>query len=149
MKIGDCFCIPLPNGKWAYCQYVYRLEKFGALVQIFDRITEEALDSAATIEGAGCVLPPVFVFLQDATRRGGWRRIGNLPVNAFEFPLFRLTMGTKPGVYKDWRIWDGRETTYIGELPESMRSLELRCIWSSDAIAERITDGTYRGDQMF
>jgi hypothetical protein len=57
-------------------------------------------------------------------------------------------MGTKPGVYHDWRIWDGTHRKAIGDLPAPLRSLELECVWGDEALEERIVAGTYRGDRM-
>ena len=58
-------------------------------------------------------------------------------------------MGTKPGTYDTWWIWDGKKETKIGKLPEHLRSLELKCVWGDEALEERIVAGTYRGDFMF
>jgi hypothetical protein len=70
-------------------------------------------------------------------------------VDGFVFPTFRVTMGTKPGIYHDWRIWDGKKTVNIGSLPEHMHSLELKQVWGDEGLVERIIAETYRGDQMF
>ena len=149
IEIGDCFRIPLPDGRWAYCQFVHMQENFGYLVQVFDRITPEPLNSTVGIEGAGSLFPPVFVGLPASVAGGRWVRIGTMPVKDFVFPKFRQAMGTKPGTYDSWRIWDGKREIKIGNLPEQMRSLELKCIWGCDALADRIVAGTYRGDRMF
>ena len=149
IEIGDCFRIPLPDGRWAYCQYVQQSDELGYLVRVFDRITTEPLNSTAEIDGAGLLFSPVFVGLRASVRSGRWERIGIMPVNSFVFPKFRVTMGTKPGVYHDWRIWDGKNTVSIGDLPEQMRSLELKSVWGDEALEERIVAGTYRGDRMF
>jgi hypothetical protein len=58
-------------------------------------------------------------------------------------------MGTKPGVYHDWRIWDGTNTVWIGDLPENLRKLQLKGISGYETLEERIVAGTYRGDRMF
>ncbi len=47
-------------------------------------------------------------------------------------------MGPKPGTYFDWRIWDGKRTKMIGDLPVSLRPLELKCVWGCEALAKRI-----------
>jgi hypothetical protein len=74
--------------------------------------------------------------------------IGNFPVGEFEFPKFRFTMRTKPGVYHDWRIWDGSEAVKVGDLPEQYRSLELKTVWGDQGLEEQIVAGTCRGDRM-
>jgi hypothetical protein len=148
-KIGDAFEIPLSDGRLAYCQYVLRKEDFGDLVRVFNLLSPEPLESAEPLLRSNILFPPVFAALVAAVRYGIWKRIGNLPVEPFEFPKFRQTMGTKPGTHYDWRIWDGKKTRMIGELPASLRSLELKCIWGCEALSERIGGGTYRGDRMF
>ncbi len=149
IEIGDCFRVHLPDGRWAYCQYVQQNDDLGYLVRVFDRITAEPLTSTTELEGAGLLFPPVFVGLRASVRSGRWERIGTMPVNGFEFPKFRATMGTKPDTYHDWRIWDGKKTVTIGNLPEQMRSLELKQVWGDEGLEERIVAGTYRGDRMF
>ncbi len=145
---GDCFRIPLRDGRWAYCQFVSKNPQLGYLVRILDRITQEPLESTTGIEGAGPLFPPVFVGLLASVGSGRWVRIGKLPVTDFTFPQFRQTMGTKPGTYHDWRIWDGKNTVSVGNLPEHMRSLELKQVWGDEGLEERIVAGTYRGDRM-
>jgi Immunity protein 26 len=149
VRLGDYFRIPLPDGRWAYCQFVHKNDKLGTLVRVFDRITSKPLDSTAELEGAGLLFPPVFVGLLASVGSGRWVRIGNMPVEDFVFPTFRQAMGTKPGTYHDWRIWDGKRTVSIGNLPEHMRSLELKQVWGDEGLEERIVTGTYRGDRMF
>jgi hypothetical protein len=57
-------------------------------------------------------------------------------------------MGTKPGTYDDWAIWDGLKTIKIGRLPVEYRSLELKCVWGDEGLEERILQGSYRGRHM-
>jgi len=57
-------------------------------------------------------------------------------------------MRTKPGVYHDWRIWDGSEAVKVGDLPEQYRSLELKTVWGDQGLEEQIVAGTCRGDRM-
>ena len=70
IEIGDCFRIPLPDGRWAYCQFVHMQDNFGYLVQVFNRITSEPLDSTVGIDGAGSLFPPVFVGLPASVAGG-------------------------------------------------------------------------------
>lgn len=149
IKIGDCFRIPLADGRFAYCQYVYQHREFGYLVRVFDKITSEPFNTAETLQTAIPLVPPVFVGLRASVRSGRWKNIGNIAVRDFAFAKFRITMGTKPGTYHDWRIWDGTTTRTIGDLPIELRSLEIQCVWGDEALEERIASGTYRGQQMF
>jgi Immunity protein 26 len=148
IEIGDVFRVPLPNGRWAYCQYVQQSDELGYLVRVFDRITKEPLSSTNELEDAGPLFPAVFVGLRASVRSGRWQKIGTMPMDGFEFPKFRITMGTKPGIYHDWRIWDGKNTVSVGNLPEHMRSLELKQVWGDEGLEERIVAGSYRGDRM-
>jgi hypothetical protein len=149
IEIGACYRFALPDGRWAYCQHIHVAPDFGYVVRVFDRITGDPLDSPAELEGAGLLFPPVFAAMIAARRYRLWHKIGVLPVNNFVFPKFRQTMGTKPGTYHDWRIWDGKKTTVLGDLPIKLRSLELKCVWACEGLGERIVAGTYRGDLMF
>lgn len=149
LEIGDCFRIPLPDGLWAYCQYVHDSDELGYLVRVFDRITRESLNSPEELVDAKLLFPPVFVGLRASVRSGRWVKVGKMPVKGFVFPKFRQTFGTKPGTYHDWFIWDGSHTVKIGSLPKRMRSLELKQVWGDEGLEERIVAGTYRGDQMF
>ena len=149
IKLGDCFSMPLPNGRWTYCQYVAQSDELGYLIRVFDRITDAPLNSVSELEGAGTLFPPVFIGLRASVRSGRWKCLGNLPVHGFVFPKFRETMGKKPGEYHDWRIWDGKSTVMIGDLPENLRGLELKVVWGDEGLEERIVDGTYRGNHMF
>ena len=68
-RIGDFYRIPLPNGRWGYCQHVYRVESFGDVVRVFVFITAEPLDSTDGLEPARLLFPTVFVGLV-AAREG-------------------------------------------------------------------------------
>jgi|SRR5271170_8077249 len=149
IKVGDYFRIPLPDERWAYCQHVNKNAELAFLIRVLDRITSEPLDSIVDLQDAGFLFPPVFVGLQATARCGRWLRIGNGIVANFEFPKFRQSMGTKPGTCYDWRIWDGKKTKMVGELPPTLRSLELKQVWGDQGLEERIVAGTYRGDRMF
>src|SRR5579863_2817556 len=138
IKLGDVFQIPLPDRRWAVCQYVFRSQELGFLVRVFDLLTFEPVSSLEVLKERKNLFPPVFVGLQASARSGRWQRIGNFGIGFFEHPEFRQTMGTKPGVYDDWRVWDGFHTRKIGKLPEELRSLELKCIWGDEALEQRI-----------
>jgi len=147
IKAGDYFELPLKDGRLAYCRLLHRGE-LGFLVQVFDlfRITSPA--STEELRNAPQLFPPVFVGLLATVRSGRWKKIGNVPVTYFAHPKFRQTMGTKPGTYDDWTIWDGLKTIKIGRLPVEYRSLELKCVWGDEGLEERILQGSYRGSHM-
>ena len=144
-KIGDVFVIPLPDGRKAYGQYVHRQSPLGTLIRVFRRITapREPELSVEETDDRELLFPPVFVGLPASLRSGRWRIIGSRPVEHFKFPLFRSTNGDKPGVWHDWRIWDGQNTTYVGSLPARYRHLEIKLVWGDEALEDRIMGGEW------
>jgi hypothetical protein len=112
----------------------------GDMVRVFDVISTKPL-SALEVATHGEMFPPVFVGVRSAVKRGRWRAIGVAPVPSFDFPKFRSTSGTKPGVYANWWLWDGRDRRYIGILPAELRSLELEMVWGDELLEERIVKG--------
>jgi hypothetical protein len=148
IKVGDVYQIHLPNHKWAYAQFLQHNEQLGYLIRVFDRITDRPIDDVTALNGARHLFPPVFVGLVATLRSERWRKIGNLEIGQFEFPKFRNTIGTKPGTYHNWYIWDGHDSIKIGDLPPELRALELEMVWGDEGLEERIVAGTYRGDKM-
>jgi hypothetical protein len=142
MGLGDCFAIPLPDGRYAYCQYVRSNETYGYLVRVFDKITSTAMHNADELKNVPELFPPVFVGLRDAVRIGRWKRIGRLLVSDFGFPKFRYRHGgLSPGTYDDWMLWDGNQHQFIGRLTLDLRSLEDEVVWSAVLLEERIVAG--------
>ena len=129
--VGDRFEIPLKDGRLAYCRLLHRGE-LGFLVQVFDLFRTTSPTSTEELRNAPPLFPPVFVGLLATVRSGRWKKIGDVPVTYFAHPKFRQTMGTKPGTYDDWTIWDGLKTIKIGRLPVEYRSLELKCVWGDE-----------------
>ena len=71
-----------------------------------------------------------------------WKRIGTLPVEPFQFPLFRAANGpVRPGENDYWSLWDGQESHFIGKLPAELRRLEIELVWAAHLIEERIVSG--------
>jgi len=153
-KIGDYFEILLPDGRRAYGQYVFwdgppnrPASGLGSLVQIYDVVSHKEL-SLDDLRSASLLFPPVFTGLKAAIKSGAWRIVGHLPVEGFIFPKFRSTFGTKPGVYHDWKIWDGEKETFIGDLPAKYRSLEAKVGWGYQLLEDRIATGINRYDHL-
>ena len=142
-KPGDCFAIPLPGGRHAYCQYLGWNDELGYLVRVFDYITAAGLPMASVggLETVGEMFPPVFVGLKASIKSQRWKFIGNLPVTEFRFPMFRATSATRPGQYDNWWLWDGQERRFIGKLPVELRSLEIEQVWGDELLEERIATG--------
>ena len=139
IESGDCFEICLADGRWAYGQVLLWHGQYGHLVQIFD-LVERKRNTIDELRMAKSLFAPVFVGLK-AALKDNWRVIGNLPVEAFEFPLFRYTHSTQPGKHKNWKLWDGEKYTFVGELSDEHRSLELICVWGYKLLADRIMTG--------
>jgi len=146
-RIGDCFAVPLPNGKVAHAQYVCLHHEIGTLVRVFDVVRDRPVD-VDVLRRAGLLFPPVFVGLLAALRVCGWQRIGNFPAKGYWFPRFRATIDTRPGVYENWSIWDGRRTVFVGKLRKRHRSLELKTVHSPQRLAQRIVEGGWLGDRL-
>jgi hypothetical protein len=139
-EVGDCFEIDLHDGRFAYAQYLYWHKLYGYLIQVFDLVTAERL----TIERLATASPmfrPVFTGLKGAITKGGWRRLGNLPIEGFVFPTFRYTHSTQPGAHHDWNLWNGDAYIPVGTLAPEHRSLELLCVSGYLALEERIANG--------
>ncbi len=139
-RVGDCYLIHLPSGRKAYAQYVHRHPEYGPMVRVFDIVTDREV-GLEELASAGELFPPVFVALERALRDGAWERIGSLPVTDFVFPKFRRALVNGPGVYHNWRIWDGEKDTYVGDLPPEYRGLEMLSIWGYEILAKRIDTG--------
>lgn len=144
-KIGDVFAISLTEGRVAYAHYVYRHPEIGALVAV-KSIIDDGRSSVETVISAANAFPPIFVGLNFPIRQRLWRRIGTGPVGEFTFPRFRKSItaaigGYAPGVYGDWRLWDGLSYEIIGFLPAEFLSLECEAVWPSDLVEKRIATG--------
>lgn len=140
-QVGDVYQIPLPDGRYAYAQYLQWNEQMGCLIKVFDRITDRELKSVEALRSAGELFPPVFAGLKGALKARRWLRVGTLPVPAFEFPRFRCTSATKPGTYENWWLWEGGQQRFIGKLPAELRSLEVEVAWGYEMLENRIATG--------
>ncbi len=140
--LGDYFCIPLPDGRFSFAQYVFFHPLYATLVRVTSLITLEEMPFESVL-GASDLFPPVFVGFNVPVRQRLWKIIGNAPVTNFRFPLFRCRQGLDraPGKYRDWLLWDGNEYRDLGELPVEYQELEYLVGWSSDALEKRIATG--------
>ncbi len=140
LQPGDCFSIPLADGRLAFGQYVCQPEGSAPLIRVFD-VTSTEVVSVATLKEAGLMFPPILVGLNPPVRIGRWRKIGNFPIDHFEFPKFRSTLTHIKGTNHDWRIWDGETYENIGNLPPEYRSLEMTLVYAYGDVEERIVTG--------
>ena len=141
IKEGDVYQIPLPDGRFAFAHYLQWNEQLGCLMRVFDLLSDHELNSPEALKSAGELFPPVFAGLKGAVKAGAWKRIGTLPVPAFQFPQFRCTSATKPGTYENWYLWDGGTQRFIGKLPPELRKLEVEVVWGYEMLENRIATG--------
>ncbi len=141
IKVGDIFRIPLPEGRFGYCQYIQWNDQMGCLTKVFDLVAKNELRSIDELSEVPEMFPPIFVGLKASAKSGRWAIVGNLPVAPIEFPTFRASNGYAAGVYGDWSLWDGASHRFIGVLPTSFRKFEKLVIWGDELVEERIASG--------
>jgi Immunity protein 26 len=139
-KPGDCFELTLPDGRFAYVQYLCFHDQYGSLVRVFDLVTTER-QHLKRLGEAGYMFEPVFVGLKAAIAKGGWLFVGQLALEDFKFPRFRYTHSTQPGVHENWKLWDGKCYTHVGKLAPADQALELLCVWGYQLLEQRILNG--------
>ena len=142
VKIGDVIEIPLPDGRKAYGQYVFRDEKAGPLIQVFDLIVKDKA-SLAQIRYAKPLFPPIVTGLDAAIRAGLWRIVGNMAVENFVYPKFIDPLyDSKADKVRTWYLWDGKKYHNLGrQLPNEYKHLEQLVGWDPNNIAKRIITG--------
>jgi hypothetical protein len=139
IRLGDCFAIPLPDGRYGYCQLLASDTKNGYLIRVFDKTTSKMNQSTDSLRDIGEMFPPVFVGLRASVRSGRWKPIGQLPIPDFKFPRFRYRRGgLSPGVYDNWMVLDGQHYESIGRLPPELRSIEHELVWGDESLEKRI-----------
>ncbi|RME58482.1 hypothetical protein D6779_06370 [Candidatus Parcubacteria bacterium] len=148
VSVGDVFEIPLSDGRKAYGQYVFRDEKEGPLIQVFDLITEGKVQPEQVLERlkmAKPLFPPVITGVFAAVRTGLWKVIGRLPVQEFTYPKFVAAFwDEKTGKAKKWFLYDGKKDIPVGpSLPEEYKRLEFLVVWSPYDVMHRIETGEY------
>jgi hypothetical protein len=140
LEPGDCFSIPLPDGRFACGQYIQLHPLMGCLIRVFDlKLPEPPV--LKNVAFAGELFPPIFVGLNPPVRQKRWKKIGNLPIHDFRWPRFRSSFSSNKGVNDDWNIWDGKDYKHVGLLPEEGRKLEGLGVWPFDSVEERILTG--------
>jgi hypothetical protein len=148
VRVGDVFEIPLSDGRKAFGHYVFRDEKEGPLIQVFDLITEGEVQPEKVLERlkqAKPLFPPVITGVFAAVRTGLWRVIGRMPVQGFVYPKFISTFwDDKTGKARVWFLYDGEKDVSLGlKLPEEYKQLEFLVVWSPYDVVYRIETGEY------
>jgi hypothetical protein len=140
LEPGDCFSIPLRDGRFAFGQYVHLHPVYGTLIRVFDLISTEVVPPEV-LARASLRFPPIFVGLNPPVRMGRWRKIGHTPIDDFLFPKFRCSFERRIGINHDWKIWDGERYEKVGDLPVEYRSLEFAGTYAYGDVEERILTG--------
>lgn len=140
LKIGDVVEIPLSDGRKAYGQYVFHDKKNGALLQVFDAITNLSLPVEEVI-ASGPMFPPIFTPISGWVQDGIWAVVGHSPLKDFRFPKFRGGLENREGRITCWWIYDGEKSYKIGKLPPEYQNLEYHVIWPVKEVIERIETG--------
>lgn len=140
-KPGDILEIPLPNGSFAYSQYLM-LSKMGPIIEVVDLVSLTRVD-LARVATAKPMFPPVIAGLHAAVKSGEWRIVGNIPPRDHEHPRFVSTLyDQETGEARTWFLWDGQKDTPLGPaLPEKYKVLEYLVVWNPSDIATRIETG--------
>ena len=145
LKIGDVFCIPLLDDKYAYCQYVYESASKASMIRVSNKISTKPM----TVEELGdfneLLFEPVFAFLRDAVKDNNWFRIGNLNFNNFKIPTLKSCWyinETKQSVI--FRLVNGNNFTIVDQvdiLDPLYKNLEYDSIYVGESIEFRIRKG--------
>ena len=145
IRVGDVFQIPLSNGRMAYGQYVFRDEKHGPIIRVFDVITEDEIkfdEIRERLANAKLLFPPVITGVFAAVRTGLWKVIGRMPVDDFEYPNFINVFDENYRPRSDWFLITEKKTIRLGKnLPKKYKNLELLVVWSPYDIVHRIETG--------
>lgn len=139
-KIGGIVEIPLNHNRRGYAQYVFLDKQQGPLIRVFDVVTEMPVN-INDLQGVKQMFPPVITGLFAAVRTGLWKKVGNLPINDFIYPLFvsgPLTEDDKL-IGRSWGLWDGNRYVKLGKtLPDEYKDLERPVVWAPQDVAKRI-----------
>jgi hypothetical protein len=147
INIGDCFEIPLSDGRYAYGRYLYWDDNYGPLCEVFSMISNKSI-SLSQLDTSKRLFPPVFIGFGSIFKERKWRIIGSLPITSFQFPIFRKSFSAEPGKHGNWLVYDGTKKTMIGWLKAGMERLECLCGWSPQLLTKRIQTGENRYDSI-
>jgi hypothetical protein len=149
IKIGDVFEISLSDGCIAYGQYVFKDQKMGPLVQIFDVITKDKIE-ITNLKNAKLLFPPVITGVFAAIKSEFWKVVGHLPVENFVYPKFiSAHYNEKTWVAHNWFLWDGEKYTRLGsKLPVEYSKLEYLLVWDPRNLVHRIETGENPYDKL-
>ncbi len=141
---GDCFAIPLADGRWGHAVYAIRALPIGDFVRVLDVVKYEParLDS---LKNAKERFPPIASWVEGTAKAGKWKWLGHWAGFAQEeYPIYRMSYKAQlgePGEFDDWRIVQAEVSTLVGRLKEEQRAIEMLYVWRAEDIAKRIETG--------
>lgn len=147
MSTGSCYSIRLSNGQFAYAQLLAMSMKpppthaLGAMVSIFDLLTDEELVNTSRLSSVAPRFLPIYVGLKAMLKSGRWRRIGELPVPAVGEPIFRSSLGLDPRASSRWRILERDQERVVDTLALEERDLEVWKVWGYEDLERRVLSG--------
>lgn len=142
-RIGDVISMRLPNGKFAYAQYLIddRIG-YGQIIAIYNTITDYEIEDINTIKDE-LMFEPIYVMgMNWAIRNNFWKIIGKRKIFYQGFPKFKQKRSGK------WLIWDGinqDNTTYyrgvlVNDLPNEYNNAEELCNYDSRSVENKIVE---------
>jgi hypothetical protein len=152
IKIGGIVEIPLSDGRKAYGQYVYKDQKMGPLIQVFDTVVQEELETEQLkdkLRRAKPLFPPIITGLFAAVRTGFWKVVAQMPVDRFVYPGFISAMHENYIQSGPWYLWNSDGWVQLGhELPKKYRHLEFLAVWEPHDVSHRIETGENPYDKL-
>jgi hypothetical protein len=143
VKVGDLFEIPLSDSRKAVGHFVFKDNKNGPFIQIFDYIVDNEKWNIQDAIKSKYLFSPVITGLNAAIRVGLWHIIGRKPVINFTYPKFISShWNDKTGEVKNWFLWDGDKFIKLGPtLPDEYKILEYMVVWSPYDVIFRVETG--------
>ena len=133
--VGDIYAIPLPGGEqYVYAHLVFDDPRRGELIQVYN-LRSTSTPRLHEIVASGPMFHPVYVSVRAEVEISGWRKIGNVPVSDFKFPVF----ATQARDF--WWVYDGYESKRVQQLPPGFGQPEPPIMWGHETLVRRIETG--------
>lgn len=143
VKVGDLFEITLSDNLRAIGHYVFKDDKNGMFIQVFDYLARKEEIKIEDAVKRPYMFPPVMTGLRAAVRAGLWPVIGKKPVIDFIYPKFISAFwNEKTGEVITWFLYDDWKYFKLGPvLPEEYKKLEFLVVWSPFDVIDRVETG--------
>jgi hypothetical protein len=140
--IGDVIEINTGHGL-AYCHYSHKHPTWTYLIRVFSKLYQHAPeDLAFAVEGRPTF--NTFFPLGSYVNRGVVRVAGSIPLSdeAKIFPRFRNgNPNVVTGKVREWSIWDGEQTIYVGPVNDEIRRLSQHGLCDIEFLVGQIVGG--------